>query len=233
VVDRDDREMTFELRVHARERPREIAVVLALEQVDDDLCVGVGRERVTSRGESALQLAVVLDDSVEDDRELAGVATGQRVCVLLVDRAVRRPAGVTETVPRDRTVRTGRLDEVLEIPDGADVVETAVLAEGDARRVVAAVLEPAQSAEQERLRLPCADISDDPAHPDRLSFPAEARKFRRETRRARLSDLPAASREDQPSSWLTSAAILAQSASASSRVSASARRRTTGSVPEG
>ena len=47
VVDHDDREVAFEQRIDARERRGEIAVVLALEQVHDDLGVGLGAERVT------------------------------------------------------------------------------------------------------------------------------------------------------------------------------------------
>ena len=46
VVDRDDREVALEPRIDARERLREVAVVLLLEQVDDDFGVGLGRERV-------------------------------------------------------------------------------------------------------------------------------------------------------------------------------------------
>ena len=42
------------------------------------------------------QLAVVLDDPVEDDRELAAVAAGERMRVPLGDAAVRRPARVAE-----------------------------------------------------------------------------------------------------------------------------------------
>ena len=70
VVDRDDREVALELRVDARERLREVAVVLLLEQVDDDFGVGLGRERVAGGDELVAQLHVVLDDPVEDDREL-------------------------------------------------------------------------------------------------------------------------------------------------------------------
>ncbi len=46
VVDRDDREVALEQRVDAHERLGEVAVVLALEQVDDNLGVGLGGERV-------------------------------------------------------------------------------------------------------------------------------------------------------------------------------------------
>ena len=51
VVDRDDREMALEQRIDARERLREVALVLLLEQVDDNLGVGLGRQRVAARGE--------------------------------------------------------------------------------------------------------------------------------------------------------------------------------------
>ena len=61
----------------------EIAVVLALEQVHDDFGVGLGRERVPVVEQLRLQLAVVLDDAVEHDRDLRGVAAGERVRVLL------------------------------------------------------------------------------------------------------------------------------------------------------
>ena len=49
VVDGDDREVALELRVDALDGLGEIAVVLLLEQVDDDLGVGLGGERVARR----------------------------------------------------------------------------------------------------------------------------------------------------------------------------------------
>src|ERR1700693_4610072 len=90
--------------------------------------------------------------------------------------AVRRPARVPEAVSRRRPVRAGGFDEVLEIADRAHVVEPVVLAQRDARGVVAAVLETLQPLQQERLRLTLSDVSDDPAH------------IASEMERARLSD---------------------------------------------
>src|SRR5207253_9086729 len=69
VMDRDDREVALEQRVDARDRLREITVVLALEHVHDYLGVGLGRERVSVLEQMRLELAVILDDSVEDDRD--------------------------------------------------------------------------------------------------------------------------------------------------------------------
>ncbi len=183
VVDGDDREVALELRVDAAQRLREIAVVLLLEQVDDHLGVGLGGERVAALGQLLPQLDVVLDDPVEHDREPVGLAAGERMRVPLGHAAVRRPARVAEPVVRVGAVRAGRLDEVAEVADGADVVERVVLAQRDPGGVVAAVLEPAQSLEQKRLRLARPDVSDDSAHV--RSFPRWAGKRSQETRRAR------------------------------------------------
>jgi len=70
VMDHDDGEVAFEERIDAREGGREIAVVLALEQVDDHLCVCLRPERVPLFEQLRLELAVVLDDAVDDDRNL-------------------------------------------------------------------------------------------------------------------------------------------------------------------
>ena len=82
-------------------------------------------------GDQALaQLAVVLDDPVQDDRQLRAVAAG-RVRVLLGDAAVGRPARVPEAVVGGGAVRAGRLLQVLEVAHGADVLEPFGLPERD------------------------------------------------------------------------------------------------------
>src|SRR5437870_679888 len=93
--------------------------------------------------------------------------------VLLRDRAVRCPARVAEAVIRRRAVRAGGLLQELEVPDGADVVETVLLAQRDPSGVVAAVLEPLQPVEQEILCLTTADVTDDPAHLDSSRLPPQ------------------------------------------------------------
>ena len=94
AMDDDEREVSFELAEREPDGLDEIALVVALDEVRDGLGVGLGRERVAVGGEALLQLAVVLDDAVEDDRELRGVAAGERVRVRLGDAAVCRPARV-------------------------------------------------------------------------------------------------------------------------------------------
>ena len=58
--------------------------------------------------EPVAELAVVLDDPVQDDRELRAVAAGERMRVRLGDAAVRRPARVPEPVRGRRAVRACR-----------------------------------------------------------------------------------------------------------------------------
>ena len=76
---------------------------LALDQVRDDLGVGLGDEHVALPLQLVLQLEVVLDDAVVDDDDLAG-AVAVRVRVLLGRASVRGPAGVADAVPAGERV---------------------------------------------------------------------------------------------------------------------------------
>ena len=104
-VDDDEGEVPLELGECLPDGLHEVAVVVALDQVRHGLRVGLGGERVALGGKALLQLAVVLDDPVEDDRDPRGIASGERMRVLLSDRAVGRPARVTEARRRDGVVR--------------------------------------------------------------------------------------------------------------------------------
>src|SRR5207249_1936280 len=92
--------------------------------------------------------------------------------VLLVDRAVGRPARVTETVIRRGAIRAGGVLQKLKVAHRAHVFEAAVLAQRDAGGVVTAVLEALETVEQQVLRSPVTDVPDDSAHPKLLSVAA-------------------------------------------------------------
>ena len=74
-----------------------VVLHLALDQVRDDLGVGLGDELVPFLLQLALQLEIVLDDAVVHDDDPSG-AVAVRVRVLLGRTAVRRPAGVADAV---------------------------------------------------------------------------------------------------------------------------------------
>ena len=164
VVDHDEREVALELVEREAHGLDEVAFVVVLDEVRDRLGVGLGRERVAVRDEIRRELAVVLDDAVQDDRELRGVASCERMRVRFGHPAVRRPASVAEAGRRGRAVRAGPRLQVVERADRADVVETMALEERDSGRVIAAVLQALEALEQERLALTRPDVSDDPAH---------------------------------------------------------------------
>ena len=129
----------------------------------DDLGVGLGLEDVTLGQELALQLDVVLDHPVVDDDDAAlAVAMGMRV---LVGRAsVGGPAGVTEAEGPLDGLSLDQLLEVLELPRAAADFEPSFADDGDAGGIVAAVLELAQTLDEDFSGLSGADVSDDAAH---------------------------------------------------------------------
>ena len=114
VVD-DEGEVALELLERLPHGVGEVAGVVALDQMGDRLGVGLGSERAALGDQALAQLAVVLDDPVQDDRQLRAVAAGQRVRVLLGD-AVGRPARVPEAVVGGGAVRAGRLFRFWRLP---------------------------------------------------------------------------------------------------------------------
>ena len=169
-MDDDEGEVPFEVFVGSADGLDEIALVMALDEVDNDLGVGLGAERVPVRLERLLDLAVVLDDPVQDDRELPLLAAGKRVRILFADAAVRCPARVPDPRRGLGAVPLRGLLQVLEIADRADVVEAVILEQRKAGRVVAPVFEALEALDQKRLARSRPDVSDDSAHSG-SSFP--------------------------------------------------------------
>ena len=123
------------------------------------------RKVYPSRDELGLDLGEVLDDPVVDDGEL--VVVGQvRVRVGVGRPAVRRPAGVADAGGAVRHRRRGEIvaqDAELAGPLAHPEVALAV-DHGDARGVVAAVLQTREPGQEDGLALPRAHVSDDSTH---------------------------------------------------------------------
>ena len=147
-MDDDEREVALKPSVDGADRFDQVAVVDGLQEVGDDLGVGLRAERMPAGFELVLQLAIVLDDAVEDDRKLPFVAARERMRVVLGHRAVRRPARVTEPRRRMRSIRTRSALEVREVSDRTHVIESVVFEQRDPGRVVAAELEALEAGDQ-------------------------------------------------------------------------------------
>ena len=116
-----------------------------LDEVGDDLGVGFGDELVALGGEFALQLEIVLDDAVVDDDDAAG-AVAMRMGVLFGGAAVRGPAGVADAEGAVERMLAQDLFQVAQLAGSAAHFErcAAWAADGDARRVVAAIFQAPQ-----------------------------------------------------------------------------------------
>src|SRR6185312_11934035 len=157
---------------------RQVALEVVRDQVRDRLGVGIRVEAVALALEPRAQRGEVLDDAVQHHLEAAMVVrVGVRVALL--DAAVRGPAGMADADrrrPGRAAVLAGHaLAQRLEVADRTDLVERAVGQEGDARRVVAAVLEPLEAGEQELLRRAAAHVSGDSTHQSLTSSAADVR----------------------------------------------------------
>ena len=87
---------------HQQQRPphrvlQPVVLHLALDEVRDDFCIGLGDEFVALSLQLLLQIEIVLDDAVVDDDDLArAVAMGMGV--LFGGPAMRRPSRVADAV---------------------------------------------------------------------------------------------------------------------------------------
>ena len=134
------------------------------DEVGYDLGVGLGAEVAAALGEAGAQGAVVLDDAVVDDNDVArGVGVGMGV--RLGGGAVRRPARVADAGAASRQVVGEMATQVGELADALRYAEAALGVEhGDAGAVVAAVLEAGEALEDDGCGRFAADVTDDSAH---------------------------------------------------------------------
>ena len=130
IVGRDQHQR--EQAAHVEQRPAHrvleaVVLHLALDQVRDDLGVGLGDELVPFLLELLLQLEIVLDDAVVDDDDAAG-AVAMRMGVLLGRPAVRRPARVADAVVPVERVRRDHFLEARQLAGAAPQLDLAVAA---------------------------------------------------------------------------------------------------------
>ena len=175
VADGDDLVRIVRGDQHQREEPAHVEqraadgvlepvpLRFALDEVRDDLRVGLGDERVPFELQLLLQIEIVLDDAVVDDDDAPG-AVAMRMGVLLGGPPVRRPARVADAVLAVERTRHDRFLETRELAGAAAQLDRAVAHDRDAGRVVAAILETPQPVDQDRKDLLVADVADDAAH---------------------------------------------------------------------
>ena len=142
------------------------ALLLVGDEVGEDLGVRLRAELVAGLLEVGLQLEVVLDDPVVDDGD-AFVLVGMRILVRRLP--VGRPAGVPDARRALRRRVAKPVFQILELSLGADDGQALLAENGEAGGVVSAVLELAQSVDEEARALLVTHVSNDAAHSGTLS----------------------------------------------------------------
>src|SRR5207249_6595820 len=123
---------------------------LLADQVRDELGVGLRRHGPAAALERGTQLQVVLDDAVVDEDYLASAV---RMRVLLRRTPMRRPARVADAGRALERLLAQQPGQAGELAHAAAALYVLVRDGREARRVVAAVLELAESCNQDRARL--------------------------------------------------------------------------------
>ena len=144
----------------------DVSILLHLfNQVGDDLGVRLGDEFVALSGEFALQLEIVFNDSVVYDDDAPG-AVAMGVGVLFGGASVGGPAGVADAEGAIDGMLDENLFEVGQLAGGAAHLEggTGWRADGDARRVIAAIFQAPQPFDDDRDYLLGTNITDNSAH---------------------------------------------------------------------
>src|SRR4029079_15292676 len=165
AVDHHQRVVPFELLERLLHRLGKLRTILQVlfDEMRHDLGVGLGLELVPRLLQALLEGEEVLDDAVVDHDDLAGaVAVGMGV--VLVRLPVRGPARVAHAERAAQRLLAQLRLVVAELPLGAHDLYAVPVDDGDARAVVAAVLQFFQSADQHRHDVTLAYVTNDSAH---------------------------------------------------------------------
>ena len=144
----------------------QVAVVHVVDQVSDDLGVGLAHEDVAQGGQLGAQFVVVFDDAVVNQRDARIVFAWREVRVGIVRcrRAVGGPAGVGDA---GEAVQMRFLDLRFQFSHArcrARTGQAAVEVDSHTAGVIAPVLEALEALDQDRGNVAFCDCSDDTAH---------------------------------------------------------------------
>ena len=144
---------------HLHDGLHQVALVELLQQVRDDLGVGVGDEGVAIRLKATAQFGVVVDDAIVDDGEPSLLV---EVWVRVADSgcAMGGPAGMGDAgrAVKPLLLGAGRL-QIGDLPQRLDRPQLMVRAQGQPCRIVAAILQTAKAVQQDVLRRLAARVT--------------------------------------------------------------------------
>ena len=132
-----------------------------MDQVGDDLGVGLRFERIAQRLQARALFLVVLDDAVVDQGH---AVADVRMRVGLGDAAMGGPAGVADAQVRVEAFGQRGAFHFRDPAGAAHAADLVALDHGDAGRIVTAVFQPLQSFDQYRNHIAIRDRTNNAAH---------------------------------------------------------------------
>ena len=129
----------------------------------EDLGVGLGNELVALGQQPLLELLVVFDHAVVDERDLARLIE-MRVRVLVGRRAVGRPSGVTDAGGALGGLLREKSRQIVDAASLLAKLEPAVVQDAKARGIVAAVFQTTQTFEDDAGGGFRPNVADDATH---------------------------------------------------------------------
>src|SRR5208282_4514471 len=145
------------------DRLDEIAVEVMGDEVSNDFRIGLATEDVALGLELLLEGGVVFDDAVMDDGDGA-IAAYVRVGIGVGGAAVGRPARVADAVAARGRLLGKKSRQLRDSTRMLADVHPGTGHRGQARAIVAAVFQPLEPLDQDRLRLTPADVTDNSTH---------------------------------------------------------------------
>ena len=158
-----------------------LPLITAVDELDQDLGVGLALKGIALGHEPLLQHTIVLDDAVVDD---AHPGRGMRVAVHIAGLPVGRPPGVADAAAAPgQGLHRQPLAQLRQTALALDHPDAALQSQGHTGGIIAAVLQLFQTIQQNILCIPFSNITNNATHTKHLHADSPAQK----TRAAQLS----------------------------------------------
>ncbi len=164
TVDHRDGVGAAQAREASPHRREQVGAVIEgmVDQVGDQLGIGVRFDRIAARQQLGAQLGMIFDNAVVHHRHAVGGDMGMRVA--LARRAVGGPAGVSQTQRPLQRMGFQRLGQHLDLAHGAHPLEALSAQNHHTSRVIATVFQTPQALQQDGRYIALRDGADDATH---------------------------------------------------------------------
>ena len=151
-----------------------LTLIAAVDELDQDLGVGLALKGIALGHKPLLQHTIVLDDAVVDD---AHPGRGMRVAVHIAGLPMGRPPGVADAAAAPgQSLHRQPLAQLRQTTLALDHPDAALQSQGHTGGIIAAVLQLFQTIQQNILCIPFSNITNNATHTKHLHADSPAQK---------------------------------------------------------